>query len=161
MFDRKIRRRFWEKVGVPVDEHSCWEWKAARLWNGYGSFYLNGKMQGAHRVAWALVNGPIPRGEGFHGTCVLHRCDNRACVRPEHLFLGTNADNVRDRNEKSRQAKGEAHADAKLTKGQVYAIRADPRLQREIAADYGVRQNTVSYIKTRTTWSHLPELAVK
>ena len=160
MLGRETKRRFWEKIAVPADENSCWEWTAYRAAKGYGRFKLDGRMQGAHRVAWRLVNGDIPEGEGAHGTCVLHRCDNPSCVRPDHLFLGTNADNVRDRNEKGRQARqrGQAHGRAKLTREKVYAIRADTRLQREIAADHGIDRRTVSDIKRHKRWAHLPDL---
>jgi hypothetical protein len=157
MVDRKTRLRFWKKVALDPNPASCWEWEAYRNKKGYGRFGLDGKMQKAHRVAWTLANGPIPEGEGYHGICVLHKCDNPACVRPAHLFLGTNADNMRDKTEKGRQAKGEAHRKAKLTAEDIYAIRADPRLQREIAADFGVSQTQVSRIKRHEKWAHLPE----
>ena len=160
MFSRETKRRFWEKVDVPANEFGCWEWQAAQDEHGYGWFGLDGRQQRAHRVAWQFVNGPIPKGEGAHGTCVLHRCDNRACVRPDHLFLGSHADNVRDMVKKGRQVKGKAHGRAKLTREDVYAIRADTRLQREIAADYGINRSAVSNIKLRKRWAHLPELAL-
>jgi hypothetical protein len=159
--DQKTKRRFWEKVDVLVDESSCWEWTAGKFSNGYGALWLDGKMQKAHRGAWTLVNGSIPKGEGHHGTCVLHRCDNRACVRPDHLFLGSNADNVRDMTKKGRVARGEASGRSKLTSADVYAIRADTRLLREIAADYGISEGNVSLIKRRKRWAHLPEQAAK
>ena len=159
MMDRETRDRFWKKVCLDLGPKSCWEWTASKLRDGYGSFKLDGRRQSAHRVAWQLVNGPIPRGEGAHGTCVLHHCDNPACVRPGHLFLGTNADNVRDREEKGRgaAATGEANNAVKLTKEQVYAIRADTRSQRKIAADHGVSPAQVYRIKRRKNWAHLPE----
>lgn len=157
MFDSNTQERFYDKIDAGPGG-GCHLWVASRLSNGYGKFWLDGRMQYAHRVAWMFVNGPIPEGEGYHGTCVLHRCDNRACVRPDHLFLGSQADNMQDRNEKGRQPRGEANGRAKLTKEQIYAIRADTRLLREIAADYGISsQRTVSFIKSRTTWAHLPE----
>lgn len=83
----------------------CLEWQGARL-RGYGRVRRAGRMQYAHRVAWEEVNGPIP-----DGLLVLHRCDNPPCVRPEHLFLGTDADNARDKAEKGRgnSPRGDAH----------------------------------------------------
>lgn len=89
--------RFWNKVDVgQVDE--CWEWLGARGGKGYGYFHFRGQMVGAHRVSWMLCNQQeIP--EGMH---VLHRCDNMACVNPHHLWLGTNHDNVQDREAKGR-----------------------------------------------------------
>lgn len=155
--DREMRNRFWKKVSLDPDPESCWEWTASILSSGYGSFYSDGRTRRAHRVAWQLVNGTIPKGEGAHGTCVLHHCDNRACVRPDHLFLGSNADNMRDMVEKGRQLKGKANPNAKLTRKQVYAIRADPRTYRKIAADHGVSVAQVSNIKRRKQWAHLPE----
>ena len=148
--DREMRNRFWKKVSLDPGPESCWEWTGAKKRGGYGSFRLDGRSQGAHRVSWQLVNGTIPKGEGHHGTCVLHHCDNPACVRPGHLFLGTNADNVRDREEKGRGS-------VKLTKEQVYSIRADTRSQRKIAADHGVSSTQVYHIKSRKQWAHLPE----
>ena len=89
----EVEQRFWDKV---KKTDSCWIWKASYRGNGYGGFRWNGKMVSASRASWIIKNGEIPRGEGYHGLCVLHRCDNRRCVRPDHLFLGTNKDNVLD-----------------------------------------------------------------
>jgi hypothetical protein len=90
-------RRYWDKVRRGP---KCWTWSAAVSSNGYGWFRLVSTEAGrnSHRVAWELTKGPIPGG--LH---VLHRCDNRRCVRPSHLYLGTNADNVRDKVAKGRQ----------------------------------------------------------
>jgi hypothetical protein len=87
---------------------------------------------------------------------VLHKCDNRLCVNPEHLFLGTNAVNMADKCAKGRQTKGEQHGPAKLTEAAVLAIRSDPRLLRVIAAEYNVQRQTVGKIKNRKLWAHLP-----
>ena len=92
--------RFWRKVA----KHSsgCWLWYGARNGNGYGVCGAGGLKWLAHRVAWELSCGPIPEGGDYHGTCVLHRCDVPLCVNPDHLFLGTQADNMRDKAEKGR-----------------------------------------------------------
>ena len=88
-------RRFWDRVCIG---DACWEWHGGvRNAQGYGGFNWNGKKQMAHRVAWQLWVGPIPEGMS-----VLHRCDNRLCVRPDHLFLGTHLDNMRDAVAKQR-----------------------------------------------------------
>jgi hypothetical protein len=147
--------RFWSKVNKQA-ENGCWEWTASKRGRGYGQFKLDGTMATAHRVSWMLEHGPIPAGEGYHGTCVLHRCDNPPCVNPDHLFLGTNADNMRDMAEKGRQdAAGESNGRAKLTEADVHAIRADNRSPRAIAAEYGVSQNQISLIKNRKRWTHI------
>jgi hypothetical protein len=83
------KERFWKKVNIN-DIDRCWEWLGC-ISLGYGHFSLNKKMIGAHRVSWILIHGDIP--EGFD---VLHKCDNKSCVNPNHLYLGTQADNNRD-----------------------------------------------------------------
>lgn len=88
------RMRFWQKV---VKTKTCWLWSASKNDTGYGWFKRDGRMRGAHRMAYELRRGKIPSGMS-----VLHRCDTPACVRPAHLFLGTQADNVRDMLAKGR-----------------------------------------------------------
>ena len=101
--------RFWSRVDKngslpPHMPHlgPCWVWVGGTFSSGYGSFWLSGRSSHAHRVAWELTYGKIP-----DGLFVLHCCDRPLCVRPEHLFIGTHADNVRDRDEKGRQARGD------------------------------------------------------
>lgn len=98
----ELETRFWGKVrvrkGGPDD---CWVWTDYIDRGGYGIFSIKHRNKKAHRVAWELVNGPIP-----DGMLVCHKCDNPRCVRPSHMFLGTTQDNMRDRNSKGRQAKG-------------------------------------------------------
>lgn len=105
-----MEKRFWDKVNKTDD---CWNWTGAVINSGYGTFFIakvNGvsRLKLAHRVAWELANGPIPEG-----LFVLHRCDNRRCVRPDHLFLGTAKDNTHDAMRKGRlkppQPKKQSH----------------------------------------------------
>ncbi len=128
----------------------CIEWDGYRNRKGYGKRKFRGKNWLAHRAAYTEAYGEIPEG-----MLVCHHCDNPPCVNPEHLFLGTPADNSSDMTAKGRQARGEASGKAKLTEDQVRAIRADTRMRREIAADYGVDSTVVSRIRLRHTWRHV------
>ena len=107
-FKPKDILRFWQKVYIRrLDE--CWPWLASTLGGGYGGFSHQDKMLGAHRVAYHLAHGPIPPG-----LCVLHHCDNPPCCNPAHLKVGTQADNIRDRDNRGRgrQASGERNGNA-------------------------------------------------
>ena len=88
--------RFWSKVKVGAADE-CWEWQAGLDSDGYGRIQFDGKRQGAHRFSWILHNTDIPQG-----MCICHRCDNPACVNPNHLFLGTQVDNIYDMVSKNR-----------------------------------------------------------
>ncbi|HEY4658038.1 MAG TPA: HNH endonuclease [Gemmatimonadaceae bacterium] len=146
--------RFQQRFTVTPE---CWIWNGApRNQSGYGGFLIDGKQWLAHRVAWRLYKGEIPAGKQ-----VLHRCDNRRCVRPDHLFIGTNADNVRDRDAKDRGAKlaGEKNGEAKLTAQQVGEIRrrlAKGASQSALGREYGVHNSTIHLIHRRKKWKHLP-----
>ena len=95
---KTLKARFWEKVDKTDD---CWVWISSKISSkpnrGYGRIWVNGKPELAHRISWEIANGPIPKGMQ-----VLHRCDNPSCVRPDHLFLGTQRDNMQDSIEKGR-----------------------------------------------------------
>lgn len=154
-----VPERFWPKVNkrsgtFGIDgtfPTECWEWIASVAKNGYGEFNINRRSHGSHRVAWELTVGPIPSG-----LWVLHQCDNRKCVNPDHLFLGTVTDNNKDKIKKGRSNRGEKHGHAKLTAKDVVDIRikVDSGItQTAIAKIYGVDPSTISYICNNKTWS--------
>jgi hypothetical protein len=95
--------RFWSKVDKSGGPGTCWPWTGSVSSSGYGSLTHAGRGIKAHRRAWELTNGAIPPGDGPHGTCVCHRCDNPLCCNPAHLFLGTTADNTHDMIAKGRK----------------------------------------------------------
>lgn len=142
-----------------ASDDGCWIWLGAPQGsNGYGSLKVDGRKTFAHRYSWALVNGPVPPG-----LCVLHRCDRPLCVNPEHLFLGSNQDNVDDRTAKGRSAgnktnhhAGASHYKTTLSESDVRRIRADSRAHNLIARDYKISNPAVSAIKSRRTWRHVP-----
>ena len=145
--------RFWNKVFIPPDKDQCWEWTAGLYPAGYGKFKYYKKHCGSHRLSWAFAFGEVP-----DGLCVLHKCDNRKCVNPSHLFLGTRTDNARDRDLKGRGgfASGENAGASKLTDHQVHLIR---RLRSEIGLTqtligklFGITQSSVSNIIRGKSW---------
>ncbi len=136
---------------IPEPNSGCFLWLGAVDEDGYG-FYWTGKSNcGAHRESWRRTFSDPGK------LWVLHKCDTPSCVNPDHLFLGTAADNNRDRKSKNRSARlnGEANGMTPLTNDLVDAIRTDRREQRLIAAEHGVNQSTIQRIKARKTWSHV------
>lgn len=143
--------RFWDKVDRSGE---CWTWTATRGLNGYGYLVVGpGHRSGlAHRLAYEFAHGSIPAG-----MLVRHTCDNPPCVRPEHLRLGTPAENVGDRLARGRQHRGERTGGARLTAEQVRAIRtlAATTSQRAIARMLGVNRATVADVLHGVTWTHV------
>lgn len=136
---------------------SCLEWQGARDGEGYGRTQQRGKVWMANRLSWVLSHGPIPAGLE-----VCHRCDNPPCVNPEHLFLGTHQDNMRDAIAKGRfkiaGLPGVTNLSAKLNDEQVREIRALAEQgvsQRTLARRFGVTQSTVWRIVRRHKWTHV------
>lgn len=127
----------------------CIVWHKCIAKDGYGVTWFRGKKHPAHRVAYIKAHGEIPEG-----LVVRHTCDNRSCVNPEHLIIGTQKDNIRDMFERGRQhdRSGENSAMSKLTASQVEAIRLDQRKQKDIALEYGINQSAVSRIKSNKRW---------
>lgn len=144
----------------------CWEWRGYVGGTGYGQLSRGGKREGAHRVSYRLFVGPIPRG-----LFVCHHCDNRLCVNPNHLFIGTAADNNADMDRKGRArrgfvsqptpeqvsewVRGEGNPAHILTEDQVIEIRASDLTQRKLATAYGVSPSTIGAIKCGRLWRHL------
>lgn len=148
--------RFWAKVRRGSSDE-CWLWTGYIGREGYGYFQFSTKnARKAHRVSWELANGPLPPGAGYHGTCVLHRCDVRHCVNPAHLFLGSNADNMADMVAKGRAKRGEAHFWAKLTEAAAREIivryAGGGESHRSLAAKYGVTKSTITNVLSGRTW---------
>jgi hypothetical protein len=145
-----MEERFWSKVSEP-DANGCRNWLAyCCKKGGYGQFRLNNKTNGAHRIAYEITKGVIP--EGLH---ILHSCDNRKCVNPEHLSTGTPQDNMTDMVNKNRQCKGILNGQSKLTEAQVLEIRASDKTQRALAKIYNVSHRLIWNIKNNTAWNHL------
>jgi hypothetical protein len=162
--------RFWTKV---VKGPGCWEWSGAKNSNGYGTLGTGPRgtkrIELAHRVSWELAHGRVPVG------FVLHRCDNPPCVRPTHLYEGSPADNVNDREARGRGVilrgdahpqridpskvlRGERHGMARLTVEDVRAIRARRargEKLRTISVDFGIKEAQVSAIVSRRNWAHV------
>lgn len=150
--------RFWSKVDKRGPDE-CWEWQAGKT-QGYGLIKYGGgnaKVR-AHRLSYELLVGPIPGG-----LCVCHHCDNRACVNPKHLFVGTRDDNNKDAAKKGRMKgppnlKGENHPMSKLTWDEVKSIRTlywmGVKDKRELADTYGVHHKTIVRIAEGKSWKY-------
>lgn len=164
----ELAKRFWPRV--KKHPHGCWEWTGPLRKDGYAQISVDGKQQLVHRVAWMLAFGAMPK------KCVLHKCDNRKCVKPKHFFHGTKGDNNRDREAKGRgnhasgkshgrytmphrTARGERQGSAKLTVKKVRHVR---RLYkrgvcgyRSVAKHLNIPWPTVKDVVTRRSWNHI------
>lgn len=142
--------KFWSRVDrngpvVRPELGPCWVWTAGRISEGYGAFFLYGRNHGAHRVSFFIEHGRWPK------PACLHRCDNPACVRPDHLREGTHTENMREMVSRGRmkEQRGERNHAAKLSDEDVSAVRAAVAAgerHRAVAARYGVNQSTITRI---------------
>jgi hypothetical protein len=181
----ELPRRFWSRVDRSGGPDACWPWQGSFGTAGYGQFRLPDANISAHRMAYTLTYGPIPADRPH----VLHTCDNRPCCNPAHLFAGTALDNMRDKVAKGRQARdqqqgthtqpetvrhgdehytrqhpelvrrGEAATKAKLTEGQVVAIRERHAAGVKtgiLAREYGIAPTNIRKIVRRENWAHVP-----
>jgi hypothetical protein len=150
---------FWSRVAKQPD--GCWLWQGSKSRSGYGVAIFDGRGSRATWISWLLHNGPVPRG-----MFMLHKCDNPPCVNPEHLFVGTGADNMRAMAAKGRGAmqrpemhpKGEAHPNALLTDESVVTLReryASGEPTSALCAEFGIGKSALSFIVLGITWSHL------
>lgn len=148
-----FKDRFWRRV---KKTKGCWEWQGRKESNGYARVKRENSRQaiGVHRLSWELHFGPIATGK-----LVCHTCDNRLCVRPDHLFLGTQKDNVQDMFKKGRanKARGSRHGMAKLSESDVRRIRScyiAGVTQSALAEEYKVHVQTIHRIIARKRWRH-------
>lgn len=149
-----INLRFWNKARI-AGRDDCWEWLRSKDSGGYGMVGVSGKNVKAHRVSWMLTHGEIPEGK-----CILHKCDNRLCINPRHLFVGTQQENIRDMVSKKRQHHpvGERNPKAKLTECDVRKIiqmKSTGMTNIRIALHFGVSESMIEFVIKRKCWKHV------
>ena len=154
LFYCSIPCQFWGKVKIGFI-HDCWEWIGSRKPQGYGHITIDGKGHQSHHLAWEFRYGKIPKK-----LWVLHSCDNKGCVNPSHLFLGTHQDNMNDMKNKNRHAyfKGIYSPRAKLNNQKVKDIRKSLENNEKVtclAKKYNVSIGAISAIKHKRSWTHI------
>lgn len=152
-FPNTEKNRFYSKILIPKNDNGCMEWIGTKCSDGYGHFRnKKGNAPTAHRYSYILHYG------SFTGSIVCHSCDNPKCVRPDHLFLGTVLDNIKDRDMKNRTSKGTNRTNAKLNDKDVRIIRERLKNGDTIASlskRYEVTDSVISKVKYNQTWKHV------
>lgn len=149
---KTIIERFEEKI-IPEPNSGCWLWLGSIRGSNYGQFSYKKKQYYAHRISYEIYCEPILKDKN-----VLHKCDTSMCVNPDHLFLGSQYENMQDMNRKkrhgsnSKKISGEKHPNAKLNRKQVEMIREDKRTYMTIAKEYGISRSQVCVIKHNKGW---------
>ena len=153
--NKTLEERFYEKI-EPEPNSGCWLWIEHLTPKGYGAMSYQGKKKRAHRVSYQIHNGPIPADK-----MVLHKCDNRSCVNPTHLYLGTHSENMLDMVTRGRQnkPKGSSQGSSKLTEQEVKEIRQiykDGEITcSELGDRFDVTAQNIWFIVNRRTWRHI------
>lgn len=154
---KDILERFHDKCKID-DQTGCWNWIGAKDTSGYGMISLDGKIYRAHRLSWVLHFDEISEG-----LFICHTCDNRGCVNPKHLFLGTQSDNIKDMWNKGRMshrnaANGENHPSSKLTEKDVLEIRklytTGNYSERMLGKLFRVSRSTITAVIKNRTWKN-------
>ncbi len=140
-----------EPIVIKETQEGCWECIShAKVHGGYTRLRWDGKSNLMHRFFYAHYKGPIPDGK-----CVCHKCDNRGCVNPDHLFLATNQQNTMDRHLKGRSSKGEQIGTSKLRIDQVRVIKESNESYSKLAKEFDVSKSTIHLIKKNIRWTHV------
>ncbi len=147
--------QFWSKVDIHKPDE-CWLWTGSITRAGYGRIWFQHTRTTTHRVAWELTHGPIP--EGMH---ICHSCDTPPCVNPDHLWLGTNLDNMHDKSIKGRvkRLRGTANGRARLQEAEVRSIRrmysSGHYTQSRLGRIYDVSESQITHILSGKNWKHV------
>jgi len=131
-----------------INEEDCWIWQGGMSARRYGQLGWRNKLWRVHRLMWVLFYGAIPEG-----LFVCHHCDVPLCCNPEHLFLGTSKDNMRDAASKARMQRGDKKRNAKLKPSDIPAIREDSRPCEVICLEYGVSHQAIRDAKNKKNWA--------
>lgn len=157
-FGLNDQQRF-ERFVPDRPETGCWIWRASLDSRGYGHATIDGRLTIASRWSWQIHRGAIP-----DGACVLHRCDVRACVNPDHLFLGSKSDNMFDMHAKRRHPRvgmrGESNPSAKITEDAVRRIRLAIGTEDQVGAEFGISPAMAGMIRRRKRWAHVEDGAL-